>query len=231
MNHRGWLHFCIISKDDSLSDAIELCRKWDEFFELIILALYQYCPAANWISWAADQEHSQLVTLGFFPYGDLKLASQMTTTRNRKMRRHFGVIEARSFLAGSVKRNDQASRRFVKYLSMQTHRFLVLVRDATDGRILIQPPREEQWLLRRGFGRASSLEDQEWVVEKHVGSDFFEELESSRKWTIGFREHFDIIVWDCEAGLPFGPVYCTVTEVGMLENSTHTSFSLIIHIF
>lgn len=227
MNRGGWLHFCIISKDSNLSDAIELCRKWDEFFELSILALYQYFPAANWISWAADREQSQLVTLGFFPYGDLRLASQMTTTRNRKTRRQFGVIEARSFLAGSVKRNDQASRRFVKYLSMQTHRVLVLVRDATDGRILIQPPQEERWLLRRGFGRVSSLEDQEWVVEKQIGSDFFEELESSRKWTVEFCEHFDIIVWDREAGLPFGHVYSTVTEVSMLENSTHTSFSLI----
>ena len=155
----------------------------------------------------------------------------MTTTRNRKMRRQFGVIEARSFRAGSVKRNDQASRRFVKYLSMQTLRVLVLVRDATDDRILIQPPPEERWLLRRVFGRVSSLEYQEWVVEKQVGSDFFEELESSRKWTIGFREHFDIIVWDREAGLLFGHVCSTVTEVSMLENSTHTSFSLMIHIF
>lgn len=161
MNRGGWLHFRIIAKDSDLSDTIKLCRKWDEFFELSILALYQYFPAANWLFWAADREQSQLVTLGFFPYGELKLAGRMTTTQNRQMRRSFGIFEARSFLAGSVKRIDQASRRFIKYLSMQTNRVLVLVRDATDGRILIQPPQEERWILRRGFGKAKQREDQD----------------------------------------------------------------------
>ena len=221
MSRGGWLHFCIIAKDSDLSDAIKLCRLWDEFFELSVLALYQYFPAANWISWAADREQSQLVTLGFLPYGDMRLASQMTTTRNRQTRRSFGVVEARSFIAGSVKRNDQASRRFIKYLSMQTSRVLVLVRDATDGRILIQPPQEQRWLLRRGLGRAVSLEDQEWVVEKQVGGVFFEELEKFRKWTVGFSEHFDIIVWDREAGLSFSHVYANVSEVSMLEIIDH----------
>ena len=140
MSRGGWLHFCIIAKNSDFSDAIKLCRRWDEFFELSVLALYQYFPAANWIFWATDREQSQLVTLGFLPYGDMKRASQMTTTRNRQTRRSFGVVEARSFIAGSVKRNDQASCRFIKYLSMQTSRVLVLVRDVADGRILIQPP-------------------------------------------------------------------------------------------
>ena len=215
MSRGGWLHFCLIAKDSDLSDALKLCRKWDEFFELSILALYQYFPAANWISWATDREQTQLVTLGFFPYGEQRFASQITTTQNRQMRRNLGVAEARSFLAGSVKRNDQASRRLIKYLSMQTDRVLVLVRDATDGRILIQPPSEERWLLRRGFGRASFKESQEWIVEKEIGVEFFKELEKFRKWTVGFSEHFDIIVWDREAGLPFGHVYSTILEVSM----------------
>lgn len=102
---------------------------------------------------------------------------------------------------------------------MQTHRVFVLVRDATDGGILIQPPQEERWLLRRGLGRASSSENQEWVVEKQIGSSFFDELERSRKWTTGFSEHLDIIVLDRDAGLPFGHVYSTVLEVSMLANS------------
>ena len=221
MNRGGWLHFSIIAKDSNLWDAIKLCRNWDEFFELTVLSLYQYFPAANWLSWAADREQSQLVTLGFFPYGEGRLASQMTTTRSRQMRRTFGVVEARTFLAGSVKRNDQASRRFIKYLSMQTHRVLVLVRDATDGRILIQPPQEERWLLRRGFGKAGPLKNQEWLVEKQIGSDFFDELERFRKWTVGFCEHFDIIVWDREAGSSFGHLYSTVMEVSMKNLSKY----------
>ena len=63
MSRGGWLHFCIIAKDSNLSDAIQLCRTWDEFFELSILALYQYFPAASWVEWAADTMNTQLVTL------------------------------------------------------------------------------------------------------------------------------------------------------------------------
>lgn len=32
LSRGGWLHFCIIAKDSDLSNAIKLCRKWDEFF-------------------------------------------------------------------------------------------------------------------------------------------------------------------------------------------------------
>ena len=31
MSRGGWLHFCIIAKDSSLQEAIQLCRHWDEF--------------------------------------------------------------------------------------------------------------------------------------------------------------------------------------------------------
>ncbi len=47
MNRGGWLHFCIIANDSNLFDAVNLCRHWDEFFELNILAVYQFFPAAN----------------------------------------------------------------------------------------------------------------------------------------------------------------------------------------
>ena len=47
MTRGGWLHFCIIAKDSNLYDAIHLCRNWDEFFELNVLALFGYFPAAN----------------------------------------------------------------------------------------------------------------------------------------------------------------------------------------
>lgn len=42
MNRGGWLHFSIIAKDSNLHEAITLCRHWDEFYELNILAVYQY---------------------------------------------------------------------------------------------------------------------------------------------------------------------------------------------
>ena len=63
MNRGGWLHFCIIAKDSDLFDAIKLCRNWDEFFELNILAIFQFFPAANWLLWVGDRLRSQLLQL------------------------------------------------------------------------------------------------------------------------------------------------------------------------
>ena len=57
----GWLQFCLIAKDSRLPDAIKLCRHWDEFFDLNILANFQYFPAANWLVWKGDRFHQQLL--------------------------------------------------------------------------------------------------------------------------------------------------------------------------
>ena len=85
----------------------------------------------------------------------------MTNIQNQQMRRKLGAVEARSFLAGSVKGNDQASHSLLKYISMQARRVFVLVSNARNGRLLIQPPHGERWLLRRGLGTVNSIEDQE----------------------------------------------------------------------
>ena len=65
MSHAGWFHFSIIAKDSDLYDAIRLCRHWDEFFELNILAIFLYFPASNWLSWVGDHFRSQLLQLVF----------------------------------------------------------------------------------------------------------------------------------------------------------------------
>ena len=128
------------------------------------------------------------------------------------MRRSHAALEARNFIAANVKRNDQASRRLIRYLSMQTKRVLLLVRDATTGRILISPPEDELWLIRQksGLGRAVK---HEWNIIKAVGPSFFEEMEAKRQWTLGFKDFYDIIVWDLEPGERFINVYQTVSEV------------------
>ena len=130
------------------------------------------------------------------------------------MRRARGAFEARNFVAAHVKRNDQTSRRLIRYLSMQTNRVLLLVRDATDGRILIEPSKDEQWLLREksGVGRTA-----DWIVRKEIGDDFYEELEKHRNWHLGFSEYYDLIVWDREAGQSFGNVFSTILEVSIAE--------------
>jgi hypothetical protein len=54
LNRGGWYHFSIIAKDSDLHDAIELCRNWNEFFELNILCIHHYFPAAKWTRFAGD---------------------------------------------------------------------------------------------------------------------------------------------------------------------------------
>ncbi|KAL9633520.1 MAG: hypothetical protein Q9164_004648, partial [Protoblastenia rupestris] len=59
----GWLHYCVIAKDSDLHKAIQLCRNWDEFWELNILSIFQYFPAANWLVWKGDRLRQQLLQL------------------------------------------------------------------------------------------------------------------------------------------------------------------------
>jgi hypothetical protein len=70
MARAGWLQFSIMAKDCTFPDAIALCRNWDEFFELNILALWQYFPASKWTGWSGNflsEELTQLVcTKSFF---------------------------------------------------------------------------------------------------------------------------------------------------------------------
>jgi hypothetical protein len=63
MNRGGWLHFSIIAKDSSLSDAVKLCRHWDEFFELCILTVFQFFPAGSWMEWMGNRLNQQLLQL------------------------------------------------------------------------------------------------------------------------------------------------------------------------
>lgn len=64
----GWYHFSVIAKDSSLFDAIELCRNWNEFFELNILSIHHYFPAPKWTRFVGDLMRQQLLQLGFIPY-------------------------------------------------------------------------------------------------------------------------------------------------------------------
>ncbi|KAL9033474.1 MAG: hypothetical protein Q9180_005925 [Flavoplaca navasiana] len=68
VNRGGWLQFCLIAKDSDLRDAIKLCRHWDEFFDLNILATFQYFPAAKWLVWKGDHRRKQLLQLVFCQY-------------------------------------------------------------------------------------------------------------------------------------------------------------------
>jgi len=128
------------------------------------------------------------------------------------IRRAHAIMEARNFVAAHISRTDQASRRLIRYLSMQTHRVLLLVRDAKTGRILVAPPEDELWLVREksGVGRASK---NSWNIVKEVGTKLFEEIDANRKWTLRFNDYYDVIVWDLEPGKQFSNVYSVITQV------------------
>lgn len=64
MARDGWLQFSIISKDSSMFDAISLCKSWEEFFHINILALFQYFPNGSWVDWIGpDRYRQQLLQL------------------------------------------------------------------------------------------------------------------------------------------------------------------------
>lgn len=203
LNRSGWFHFSVIARDSDLFDAVELCRNWNEFFELNILCLYHYFPAPKWTRFIGDLPRQQLLQLGFIPYFHGDKAEKVThyfQTGSRGMaRRSHSIMEMRNFICGHIKRDDPVSRRFIQYLSMETWELRALVRDRKTGRILIQPPREELWLLREksGWGRATR---NEFDVIGEVGPAFFEQMESVAKFHFGFQEYYDVYIWDSDPG-------------------------------
>lgn len=211
----GWLQFCLIAKDSDLHDAIQLCRHWQEFFDLNVLSIFQYFPASKWSMWKGDIQRQQLLQMGFIPYMQFEGAEEVTTSfqtgsRGHARRAHC-IVEARNFLCANVQRNDPVTRRFLQYLIMQSSRVVVLIRDAKTSKILSSPPQEQRWLNREkaGLGRASK---NEWITRAEVGKEFFEKMETIRQWRFGFNEYYDVYVWDLEAGQPWHRLYNTVWE-------------------
>ncbi len=60
MARDGWLQFSIMAKNCSLNEAIHLCRNWDEFFDLSLLASWQFFPTARWGAWQGNLYKSEL---------------------------------------------------------------------------------------------------------------------------------------------------------------------------
>lgn len=139
---------------------------------------------------------------------------RQTGARGQGRRSHM-AFEARNFMCAHIKRDDQASRRLIQYLSVQSHDLLVLVRDAESGKLLITPPEDERWLYREksGLGRATK---NEWNIIKRVGPVFFEEMDRYREWRFTFPEYYDVYVWDLEPGMPFPHLYNVLQRVSRL---------------
>ena len=63
MTRGGWLQFCVLAKNSNLHDAVYLCRGWDEFYELNVLAIFRYFPGADWASWGSNRIKQQFLLL------------------------------------------------------------------------------------------------------------------------------------------------------------------------
>lgn len=98
---------------------------------------------------------------------------------------------------------------------MSTQRILLHVRDAKTGRILISPPKDDLWLVREkyGVGRAAK---HDWKILSEVGPKFFETLEASRNWSLGFTDYYDIVIWDRGAGGRFANLRGVVVDVSSI---------------
>lgn len=97
---------------------------------------------------------------------------------------------------------------------MQTHRILLLVRDAKTGRIIISPPKDELWLVREksGLGRAAK---HDWNILSEVGPKLFEQFEATRRWSLGFNDYYDVFVWDLGPGDRFANMYGAIIDVSI----------------
>ena len=60
ISRTGWLQLCVLAKDSIFHKVIELCRNWDEFWELNTLAKCQYFPSGKWSLWRGDRLRDQL---------------------------------------------------------------------------------------------------------------------------------------------------------------------------
>ncbi|KAL8925664.1 MAG: hypothetical protein Q9208_003347 [Pyrenodesmia sp. 3 TL-2023] len=212
----GWLQFCLIAKDSDLHDAIKLCRHWDEFFDLNILSIFQYFPAAKWLVWKGDRHRQQLLQLGLVPYLQFEEAEEISSnfksgSSRGQGRRVHSIVESRNWLCANIRRDDPATRRFLQYLVMRTSRVVVLIRDVKTSKILSTPPADQLWLHREkaGIGRASK---NEWFVRAAVGPEFFEKMERMREWHFGFNDYYDVYIWDLKPGKPWASLFNTVYE-------------------
>ena len=189
-------------------------RNWDEFYYLNILTCYQYLPSPKWASWVEDKLKQQFLQLGLIPYMQMDIADKLSSretnrARGMNVRRTYQVLEARNFICACMKRNSPVSRRFIQYIALQSNNMVLLVRDVMTGNLVVRPPDEETWLLRDkvGYGRAAK---NDWSTIKEVGPVLFEEMDQHRKWHFGFKEYYDVIIWDLDPGHGFHELYNTV---------------------
>lgn len=203
MARDGWLQLSVMAKDCSFNGAVELCRNWDEFYELQTLTLWNFFPSAKWASWAQNALHEQLLQLCFISF-HFQLDASKHTMHNQigskgRQRRQHHMEECRNLICGHMKGGDPVTSRFIDYCIMQGGSLLILVRDRLTGQIVTAPPSDERWIhrVKTGLGRASK---KEWENVQEMGRKFFSYVDLQREWHFGFDSCYDVYVWDFVPG-------------------------------
>ncbi|PGH07906.1 hypothetical protein AJ79_06113 [Helicocarpus griseus UAMH5409] len=214
MARGGWLHFSIIAKDCNFFRAVELCKSWDEFFELNVLASNTYFPSPSWLLSTGRISHRALIMMDFIPFYVDSKASVLTYFDERTLSRGCANVlrEARNYICAQMRRSNPITRRFLQYVSMQTSRMMLVVRDGKTGKIIVKPPEEHAWLFREKVGhrRASRAP---WNVLKRVDEAFFNEMERRRAFRLGFDDFYDLYIWSSAPGDPFDALHSSVSEM------------------
>ncbi|KAI3395247.1 hypothetical protein diail_1600 [Diaporthe ilicicola] len=204
MARDGWLQFSIIAKDCTFEEAVQLCRNWDEFYELQTLVLWHFFPSAKWASWSQNALTGQLLNLGFIPFhtqfgADTKSRYHQVGSKGRLRRQHH-VEECRNLICAHMKRGDPVTNRFIDYCMMQTGHLQILVRDGKTGQILYAPQGENsRWIhrVKSGLGRASK---NEFEILQSVDRKFLLKIEQQRSWRFSFDSHYELYIWDFVPG-------------------------------
>lgn len=63
MPRGGWIQFCIMATNQSVFDAMRLCRNWEESFELSVLSIFNYFPSGSWSGLVQQRESQALVLM------------------------------------------------------------------------------------------------------------------------------------------------------------------------
>lgn len=194
MSRDGWFQFSVMAKDCDFGHAIQLCRNWNEFYELNLLAKWKYFNASSWKPWSSDSLVDQLQEMKLFPYFvDLEVG--LTHSYASADPDTYDYIESKNVIAAYMKRNDPVTRRFLQYLKMRTGEVALLVRDGKTGRVITAPPEEYMWTYRRR-NAVGETDHSKWDQVLKMGPQFFELTGQQRQWKFGFTDYYDIVIWD-----------------------------------
>ncbi|KKZ63042.1 hypothetical protein EMCG_02612 [[Emmonsia] crescens] len=214
MSRGGWLHFSIMAKDCNFFRAVELCKSWEEFFELNILASNNYFPSPSWLLSTSHTMHRSLLSMGFIPFCIESKASLLTFSEERTLGRgrNHAIREARNYICAQMRRSNPVTRRFLQYVSMQPSRIMLVVRDGKTGKILVKPPDDHAWLFREKIGHRRGSRAP-WNVLRRVDEAFFNEMERRRAFRLGFDDFYDVYIWSSAPGEPFEALHSDIVEM------------------